>query len=113
YVHRIGRTARAGAEGVAVTLCDPAEVSLLRDIEKLTRLSIPAESRRANGAMPVAEHRGGGGGGDARSGKSRRRRGPGKPGGAKAGGAPVARPQAPSKNHGRRGGQRQGWAPTP
>jgi ATP-dependent RNA helicase RhlE len=111
YVHRIGRTARAGAEGVAVTLCDPAEVSLLRDIEKLTRLSIPAESRRANGAMPT-EHRGhaGNGGGAARNGKSRRRRGPGNRGPANGGGAP-ARPQAAAKSRGRRGDQRQGWAP--
>jgi ATP-dependent RNA helicase RhlE len=37
YVHRIGRTARAGAEGIAVTFCDPAERSMLRQIERLTR----------------------------------------------------------------------------
>jgi ATP-dependent RNA helicase RhlE len=36
YVHRIGRTARAGAAGVALSLCDPAERAYLRDIEKLT-----------------------------------------------------------------------------
>ncbi|HEV7159318.1 MAG TPA: DEAD/DEAH box helicase [Caulobacteraceae bacterium] len=48
YVHRIGRTARAGAAGIAVTLCDAAELKLLRDIEKLTRLTIPFEDRRAN-----------------------------------------------------------------
>jgi|GEM_PF-890667 len=41
YVHRIGRTARAGAAGQAVTLCAPDERSLLRDIEKLIKLSIP------------------------------------------------------------------------
>jgi len=35
YVHRIGRTARAGRSGIAVTLCDPAERKLLRDIERL------------------------------------------------------------------------------
>ena len=35
YVHRIGRTARAGASGRAFTLCDPEERGLLRDIEKL------------------------------------------------------------------------------
>jgi len=35
YVHRIGRTARAGKSGFAVSLCDPAERGLLRDIEKL------------------------------------------------------------------------------
>ncbi|NVJ98165.1 MAG: RNA helicase, partial [Alphaproteobacteria bacterium] len=36
YVHRIGRTARAGRSGVAISLCDPSEVKLLRAIEKLT-----------------------------------------------------------------------------
>jgi ATP-dependent RNA helicase RhlE len=42
YVHRIGRTARAGADGIAVSLCDPDELGLLRDIEKLIRKTIPA-----------------------------------------------------------------------
>jgi ATP-dependent RNA helicase RhlE len=37
YVHRIGRTARAGASGVAISLCDPEERSLLRDIERRIR----------------------------------------------------------------------------
>jgi len=37
YVHRIGRTARAGNGGVAVSFCDPAERNLLRAIEKLTK----------------------------------------------------------------------------
>src|SRR6185437_10382281 len=103
YVHRIGRTARAGAEGVAVTLCDPAEVGLLRDIEKLTRLSIPAESRRAGGAMPAAHREA-----PAHPGKSRRRRPTGQGASHGAGGG---RPHAPAKNHGRRGDQRQGWRP--
>jgi ATP-dependent RNA helicase RhlE len=40
YVHRIGRTARAGATGVAFSFCDPSEQASLRDIEKLTRQSI-------------------------------------------------------------------------
>lgn len=35
YVHRIGRTARAGASGVAISMCDPSEQAYLRDIEKL------------------------------------------------------------------------------
>jgi ATP-dependent RNA helicase RhlE len=48
YVHRIGRTARAGAEGIAITLCDTAELGMLRDIEKLTRMSIPSEDMRTN-----------------------------------------------------------------
>jgi len=37
YVHRIGRTARAGRDGIALTFCDASERSLLRDVEKLTR----------------------------------------------------------------------------
>lgn len=37
YVHRIGRTARAGAAGIAVMFCDRDERSMLRDIERLTR----------------------------------------------------------------------------
>jgi ATP-dependent RNA helicase RhlE len=40
YVHRIGRTARAGASGVAVSFCDGEEREYLRDIEKLTRQKI-------------------------------------------------------------------------
>jgi ATP-dependent RNA helicase RhlE len=77
YVHRIGRTARAGAEGVAITLCDRAELGLLRDIEKLTRLTLDAEDLRADRSSPVhrptpqpgqapkksRRRRGGGGGG--------------------------------------------------
>jgi len=41
YVHRIGRTARAGAEGQAIALCAADERSLLRDIERTIRMSIP------------------------------------------------------------------------
>jgi ATP-dependent RNA helicase RhlE len=40
YVHRIGRTARAGAAGIAISLCSDAERPYLRDIEKLTRLAV-------------------------------------------------------------------------
>jgi superfamily II DNA/RNA helicase len=46
YVHRIGRTARAGATGVAISLCDGEEAAYLRDIEKLIRMSIPATDHR-------------------------------------------------------------------
>ena len=40
YVHRIGRTARAGKGGIAVSLCDPSEYDYLRDIERLTGIEI-------------------------------------------------------------------------
>jgi superfamily II DNA/RNA helicase len=59
YVHRIGRTARAGAEGVAISLCDSEEVGYLRDIEKLIRLSIPVSDRRNDqrrAGPPPAKH---------------------------------------------------------
>jgi len=41
YVHRIGRTARAGAAGVAIAFCGEDERAYLRDIEKLTRRAVP------------------------------------------------------------------------
>ena len=47
YVHRIGRTARAGAAGIAISLCDAEESSLLRDIEKLIRISIAVTSHHS------------------------------------------------------------------
>ena len=41
YVHRIGRTARAGADGVAISFCDREERAYLREIERLTRQRVP------------------------------------------------------------------------
>ncbi len=56
YVHRIGRTARAGASGLAVTFCSPDEQKLLRAIEKIIKLPIPALA--ADGTpMPVQAQR--------------------------------------------------------
>jgi superfamily II DNA/RNA helicase len=54
YVHRIGRTARAGAAGIAISLCAAEEVPYLRAIEKLIRLSIPAQGHRS--AAPAPHH---------------------------------------------------------
>ncbi len=51
YVHRIGRTARAGAEGVAISFCADDERSLLRDIQKLIRLTIPTWDRRNDAGL--------------------------------------------------------------
>ncbi|AEV98038.1 DEAD/DEAH box helicase [Niastella koreensis] len=44
YVHRIGRTGRAGANGMAVSFCDQEEKAYLRDIEKLIKKSVPVIS---------------------------------------------------------------------
>ena len=44
YVHRIGRTARAGRSGQAITLCSPEEIPLLRDIEKVMKTQVPVAS---------------------------------------------------------------------
>jgi len=41
YVHRIGRTGRAGASGIAISFCDAEEKAELRDIQKLINKSIP------------------------------------------------------------------------
>jgi ATP-dependent RNA helicase RhlE len=49
YVHRIGRTARAGAEGRAISLCDNGERALLRAIEKVTRQTLDITDRRTAG----------------------------------------------------------------
>ena len=50
YVHRIGRTARAGHAGEAITFCSAEEVDLLRQIQKLMKIEIPV----ARGTMPEA-----------------------------------------------------------
>ena len=51
YVHRIGRTARAGAEGIAISFCASDERPLLKDIERLTRQVIPSSDRRNDQAL--------------------------------------------------------------
>jgi ATP-dependent RNA helicase RhlE len=45
-VHRIGRTARAGAAGVAISFCDAGEREYLRDIERLTKRPIAVTGGR-------------------------------------------------------------------
>ncbi|MEM9778335.1 MAG: DEAD/DEAH box helicase [Pseudomonadota bacterium] len=63
YVHRIGRTARAGADGTAYAFCAEAEMSMLWDIEKVMGFAIPPVSGTAWAAAPVKGRRGGGGNG--------------------------------------------------
>ena len=72
YVHRIGRTARAGAAGEAIAFCTPEDRGLLRDIEKTIRQQVPvrehALGRKVDelaptfGWNPVKEKRSSGGG---------------------------------------------------
>lgn len=72
YVHRIGRTARAGREGEAIAFCAPDEADLLRQIEKLMKIDIPVASGTApkdpGARKPQARGQGRGGkGGQGRS----------------------------------------------
>jgi ATP-dependent RNA helicase RhlE len=53
YVHRIGRTGRAGAEGTALSFCDAEEKEYLRDIEKLINKKIPVVE---NLLFPLTDH---------------------------------------------------------
>ncbi len=53
YVHRIGRTGRAGADGIAISFCDAIEKEYLRDIEKLIGKKIRVAE---NAHYPLVEH---------------------------------------------------------
>jgi ATP-dependent RNA helicase RhlE len=74
YVHRVGRTARAGTAGVALSFCAPDEAAYLLDIEKLTKKRLEMVHDEALGTLdglpdriqkPKGHRRGGGGGGGA------------------------------------------------
>ncbi len=55
YVHRIGRTARAGADGAAISFCDPSERSYLRDIERTIRMRLTVIGEGPEGPEEVPE----------------------------------------------------------
>jgi ATP-dependent RNA helicase RhlE len=55
YIHRIGRTARAGGAGQAVSLVSPDEAPLLRDIETLLRMKLPVTALPVFKMQPSAE----------------------------------------------------------
>ncbi len=101
YVHRIGRTARAGAEGTAVAFCAPAEMGELQAIEKLLKKPLPVIGGAPWAADIVAavpkpgQHRGRPQGG--------RPQGQGRPQGSKPAAKPGAKPaQRPGSNAPRR-----------
>src|ERR1700749_416807 len=59
YVHRIGRTGRAGASGIALTFCDQEEIEFLKDIHKLIAKQIPVNEQHPYPMSPqsvVAKH---------------------------------------------------------
>ena len=66
YVHRIGRTARAGKDGEAIAFCCAEEVGQLKDIEKVMKVSIPVASGERPEAVKVEKPKRGGGGGRGR-----------------------------------------------
>jgi ATP-dependent RNA helicase RhlE len=56
YVHRIGRTARAGASGIALSFCDPEERINLNDINRLINQKIPALPHPFESNLPAGNH---------------------------------------------------------
>ena len=83
YVHRIGRTARAGCEGVAISLCEKEERAWLRDIEKTIRARVPVDKNHDFHSEEIANHTGpapkrGGGGGRGRTRSQKGKAGHGK-----------------------------------
>lgn len=77
YVHRIGRTGRAGAAGLAVSFCADDEIDFLRDIEKIIKSAIPRDTtqqwhsealveKHRSGYKPPKVKQGDGGGGRGR-----------------------------------------------
>ena len=87
YVHRIGRTARAGREGEAIAFCSAEEVDLLNQIERLMKIEVPVAGGTKPAAVSAAKQRrrGGGGGGGQRFHGAKPANGPGhgKPSGQK------------------------------
>ena len=90
YVHRIGRTARAGAEGNAIAFCSPAEMGELQAVEKLLKKTIPVVGGAPWAASEIAAA--------PKPAQNRGQRPGGKPGGQRPQGQkPGQRPSGPAK----------------
>ena len=108
YVHRIGRTARAGRDGVAISFCDHEENGFLRDIERTIRIKIPSEDKRTgrsasrSAGEPAPHHHANGrnGGGNRRGGNGQNR---GRNGGHSGQGHGEQGQQRPQRAHGHGG----------
>jgi ATP-dependent RNA helicase RhlE len=96
YIHRIGRTARAGADGAAIAFCSPEEMGEFKAVQKVLNMSIPVASGRAweNIEPPKGRRRGNRGGGPSGNGPA---------------GQPSGKPSAGrSRRRRRSGGQGRG-----
>ena len=102
YVHRIGRTARAGADGIAISFVAPDEKPYLRDIERLTQvklmpLPLPENFTQEAAKLPAPARKvggeGGGGGGRNGQGRGGQRRDRGEGGNAENNGQRRFRPR--------------------
>ena len=100
YVHRIGRTARNGRDGIAIAFCTPDEAHLLRDIEKLMGIQITV----ASGEPPAVVTAGPGG-------KSRKGRGGQRSGNGRAAQRPQRQPFGDGAQAEAGGAKRQGNRP--
>ena len=107
YVHRIGRTARAGAEGNAISFCAPAEMSELQAVEKLLKKPVPViggapwSMADVAAAPKPAQGRGGRPGGKpGQFSGGQRPQGQGKPGQRPAGAKPAPKPLRPTSKTG-------------
>ncbi len=100
YVHRIGRTGRAGATGIAIAFCDKAERGLLRQVERLTGKQIPTLptpegiEHVASGAGDFEDHR------EETRGAPASRGGHGRAGERQASGRPAPARPTPSRHAG-------------
>lgn len=95
YVHRIGRSARAKATGVAITIASPQEEKYVRRIEKMIEMNLPVqviENMTMEGFPEFKKNPGGKGGGG------------GKPGGGRGGGPKPHGGQSQSRGGGKPGG---------
>jgi ATP-dependent RNA helicase RhlE len=112
YVHRIGRTGRAGATGIATSFCGRDERDLLRQIERLTRLTLTVEQSqpehlRDTAPMTTSSNGDGNRGGN----RNNNRRGQGSvPRGASGGKRPRRRPGSSNRPAARSGGSTNGSA---
>ncbi len=106
YVHRIGRTGRAGATGIAVSFCDPTERGFLRSIERLIgrQLDLASGERRENRSFGDSPRSGGGKGRNRPARGQERDRAPGgRPGQGKPGGKAKHRGSRPGSKATRSG----------